>query len=115
MKRALDGRAPDATTSAASETTYVADATISVVANPQFIATKMASVAPTTESAPLMPHAQVSICGARALSSRMPAGIGTPSTTPIGTSVATAIAMRVARENGIAHVTSGVMTPVTAI
>ena len=37
----------------------------------------------------------------------MPAGIGMPSTIPIGTSVATATAMRTGRENGIAHVMNG--------
>ena len=77
---------------------------------PQFIAMKIASVAPTTDSAPLIPHAHGIICGAVALSSRSPVGIGRPSAMPSGTSVATAMAIRVARAKGIAHATSGVTT-----
>ena len=68
------------------------------------MAMKMASVAPTTDSAPFMPQAHGIICGARAASSRSPAGIGTPSRTPTGTSVTTATAMRPGLGNGIAHV-----------
>ena len=76
------------------------------------MAMKIASVAPTTDSAPFMPQAHVSICGARARRSWMPAGIGTPRTIPIGTSTVTAIAMRTGRAKGIAQFTSGV-TPAT--
>ena len=54
------------------------DAASSVVLKPQFIAMKIASVAPTTESAPLMPHAHGIICGAFALSILSPVGIGRP-------------------------------------
>src|SRR2546427_832518 len=86
---------------------YVADAARNVTLKPQFIAMKIASVAPTTESAPFIPHAHATICGARAFSRRMPAGMGMPSTIPIGTSVADAMRIRTPREKGIAHVTSG--------
>src|SRR5437588_7160800 len=89
------------------------EALMSVVPKPQFIAMKMASVAPRTERAPLIPHAQETIWGARERSNRMPAGIGTPSATPIGTSIATAITIRTPRENGMAHVISGVATAMT--
>ena len=77
---------------------------------PQFIAMKMASVAPTTDSAPLMPHAHGIICGAFALSILSPVGIGSPSAMPSGASVAAAMAIRVARAKGIAHATRGVTT-----
>jgi hypothetical protein len=86
----------------------VAEAAINVALNPQFIAMKMASVAPTTESAPFIPHAQVTICGARELSSRIPAGIGIPSSIPMGTRLITATAIRAGREKGIAHEMNGV-------
>ena len=73
---------------------YMPDALMSVVPKPQFIAMKIASVAPTTERAPLIPHAHDTMSGARIRSSRRPAGIGMPRATPIGTSVATATRMR---------------------
>src|SRR6266446_5808390 len=88
---------------------------MSVVPKPQFIAMKMAKVAPTTDNAPLMPHAHDTICGALELNSRRPAGIGTPSATPIGTSVATAMRMRTVRENGIADAMSGVTMAMTTM
>ena len=50
------------------------EADISVAANPQFIAMKIATVAPTTDSAPLMPHAHDTIWGDRALNSRRRCG-----------------------------------------
>src|ERR1043166_3651999 len=89
------------------------DALASVTPKPQFIAMKIASVAPTTDSAPLIPHAQATICGARELSSRTPAGMGTPSAMPMGTSVATAMTTRVVREKGIAQLMSGVDAAMT--
>jgi len=71
------------------------------------MAIKMASVAPTTERAPFMPHAQATICGAVRLSNRNPVGIGIPNARPIGTSIATATATRQPRDSGIAQVTIG--------
>src|SRR5207245_2753726 len=82
-----------------------ADAVRNLTLQPQFSALKIARVAATTESAPFIPQAHVTICGARAFSRRMPAGIGIPSTMPIGTSVAAAMRIRMPREKGIAHVT----------
>src|SRR6478752_4796596 len=82
---------------------------MSAAVKPQFIAIKIASVAPTTESAPLMPQAQATICGARRLSRRMPAGIGSPSVIPTGSSSATATAILAARGKGIAQATTGEM------
>ena len=55
------------------------------------MAMKIASVAPSTDRAPFMPQAQATIWGARALSMRMPVGIGIHSAMPIGASIATAM------------------------
>src|SRR2546428_13692463 len=79
------------------------------------MAMKMASVAPRTDRAPLIPQAHGNICGARALNSRTPVGIGIPNARPIGTSVATAMAIRVVRANGMAQLTNGVTTTITAM
>src|SRR5947209_3005393 len=87
---------------------YVAAAAANVVRKPQFIAMKIASVAPTTDNAPFIPHAHATRSGARRLRSRRPVGIGTPRTTPIGNSRTMEIAIRTAREKGMAHATIGV-------
>src|SRR5436190_17804118 len=94
---------------------YVVDAETRVTRKPQFIAINIASVAPRTDRAPLMPHAHGTICGARELSSRIPVGIGMPSATPTGMSSAAAIAIRAVRDNGIAHVMIGEAIAITAI
>ena len=57
---------------------YTAAPHASVTENPQFIAMKTASVAPSTDSAPFMPHAHGTSCGWDAANSRMPAGSGRP-------------------------------------
>src|SRR3989442_13446476 len=91
---------------------YVTDAARNVARNPQFIAIKIASVAPTTENAPFMPHAHVTIRGALALRTRMPAGIGTPSVIPTGTSIASAMSIRMKRGDGIDQATMDVTTTI---
>src|SRR5690242_8598848 len=72
----------------------------------------IASVAPRTDSAPLMPHAHGTIWGAWALSRRIPVGIGTPSVTPIGSRRVAATAIRIGLEKGTAQLTIG-PTPAT--
>ena len=67
---------------------------IRVTENPQFIAMKTASVAPMTDSAPFMPHAQGTRAESFAVISRMPAGSGIPISTPAGAMSSTVSAMR---------------------
>src|SRR4051794_32478167 len=50
-------RQPPHRTMTSEANTYAAAPAISVTENPQFIAMKIASVAPSTDSAPFMPHA----------------------------------------------------------
>ena len=75
---------------------------IKVTENPQFMAIKTASVAPMTDSAPFMPHAQGTRAESFAVISRMPAGNGIPISTPAGAISSTVRAMRcgVARADG---------------
>ena len=68
---------------------------------------KTASVAPTTERAPFIAHAHGSSSSPRLASSRMPAGMGIPMTSPAGSRIATATAMRPANPTLIAERITG--------
>ena len=67
---------------------------IRVTENPQFMAINTASVAPMTDSAPFIPHAQGTRAESLAVISRMPAGNGMPISTPAGAISSTVSAMR---------------------
>ena len=61
-----------------------------------------ASVAPTTDSAPFMPHAQGISCGSASDNRRTPAGSGTPISIPAGSISATAVNRRIGSGHAIA-------------